>query len=345
MFNLFKKKKGAVLSAQAVPAAVETAADLEREIVVHAMPERFRSSRAVDAGQAKKTGLLILVVGGLFLVAVAAGFYYFLFVFEPAKAPPAGQAASGTGEPAPEKTETAVPIEKAIEFIPESGPVSPSAALDLAPVVPAVATSVAATSSEPLVTPAELVRAADSDGDGLADPEEALLGTNPAAADSDGDGYSDLAELNSFYNPAGPGKLAQGGRIKQYNNQTYNYYALAPASWAESSTGGYSTIFTAPDNQFFQIDVQPNVRKQSIADWYKEQFGADFVPADRLIDHNDLNGRLNWLGVKNEDGLTVYLTDTSLNSIITLNYNLGLGNRLDYPEIFNLLINGFYLGK
>jgi len=70
----------------------------------------------------------------------------------------------------------------------------------------------------------------DSDGDGLSDAEEALLGTNsleadtdrdglndreearvwqtnPLNPDSDGDGFSDGQEVQNGYNPNGPGKL------------------------------------------------------------------------------------------------------------------------------------------
>jgi len=70
----------------------------------------------------------------------------------------------------------------------------------------------------------------DTDGDGLTDQEEAVLGTNPnlkdtdgdglsdyeevkiyhtdpLKADTDGDGYSDGAEVKSGYNPLGAGKM------------------------------------------------------------------------------------------------------------------------------------------
>ena len=47
----------------------------------------------------------------------------------------------------------------------------------------------------------------DSDGDGLDDETEALIGTSPLLVDTDGDGFSDLLEYrlrNSGFNPLYP---------------------------------------------------------------------------------------------------------------------------------------------
>jgi hypothetical protein len=48
----------------------------------------------------------------------------------------------------------------------------------------------------------------DTDGDGLTDYQEVCIyGTNPLKADTDGDSYLDGAEVKNGYNPNGPGKL------------------------------------------------------------------------------------------------------------------------------------------
>jgi hypothetical protein len=44
----------------------------------------------------------------------------------------------------------------------------------------------------------------DSDGDGLCDSDELIMGTNPYAADSDGDGYPDGLELLLGSDPLDP---------------------------------------------------------------------------------------------------------------------------------------------
>ncbi len=49
----------------------------------------------------------------------------------------------------------------------------------------------------------------DTDGDGLIDQQETLLGTDKNKIDTDGDGYSDKQEIDGGYNPLGPGKLNQ----------------------------------------------------------------------------------------------------------------------------------------
>ena len=60
----------------------------------------------------------------------------------------------------------------------------------------------------------------DSDADGLADDEEAELGTNPTKADTDGDGVGDkiehaLAYPGSEFNPLVPGKFKECSNIKK----------------------------------------------------------------------------------------------------------------------------------
>ena len=49
-----------------------------------------------------------------------------------------------------------------------------------------------------LSTGVEPLYASDSDGDGLTDAMEAVLGTNPNSADSDSDGISDFDEIHIF---------------------------------------------------------------------------------------------------------------------------------------------------
>ena len=336
MFDLFKKKELGAIADNKITGLPKEAADLDKEIIVHTMPSRFRASRP-GSGQAKKTGLLILIIGGIFLVALAGGAYYFLFMAEPAAAPIASTTpANGraetepkpkANEPAPIKEETAKP------------PVATSTILATSTSLATATTTV----TEPVVK--SLATAVDSDQDGLTDAEEALLGTNPAAVDSDGDGYSDSAELNSLYDPAGPGKLADSPRWKKYVNQTYGYSLLRPDSFIPKPLGGdYSVSFVAANNQFFQMEVQPNTARASIMDWYREQF-AEPAEVSRLLEGKDAAGKPIWLGIKSPDGLNVYLTDSKFSNIFTLSYNVGLESTKTYPNLFNVFVKSLQFSK
>jgi len=354
MFNLFKKKGETAASAKQEQAAeVAAALDLDKEIVVHAMPERFRQSNP-GAGRAKKTGMLILVLGLVILVLAGGGFYYFLFIYQAGGSPIATSTAETAVVPTttetPEQEPPAQRIEQPVEVA------APTSTVPIA-VGPDAATSSSADASaaaEPDNQPSSLVTSPDTDTDGITDAEENLLGSNPSAADSDGDGFSDLGELNNLYDPAGAGKLSDSRRFKTYSNKSFNYSVIEPVAWPVSTVGGdYTVIFTIQgetttgdiENQLIQIDVQPNIKKRSVVDWYKEQFNLPAVDPARLIEQKGKTGEINWLGIKSDDGRTIYLVDAKLNYLVTLNYNLGLSNKIEYPNIFNAMIKSFLFGS
>jgi len=345
MFDLFKKKKLGAVADNQITGLPEEAVDLDKEIVVHTMPPRFRASRP-GSGQAKKTGLLILIFGGLLLVALAGGAYYFMFIVEPATVPTATSSPESEQvkvEPKkevtllePEKTAVTQPPVATSSSVGEAGTI-------IATTSPEAIATTTATTTEPVVK--SLTTAVDADNDGLTDVEEAVLGTNPAAVDSDGDGYSDFAELNNLYDPAGPGKLEASPRWKKYLNPTYNYSLLTPSSFSLKPLGGdHSVSFVASDNQFFQVEVQPNTTRASIMDWYREQFGE---PAEvtRLMEGKDAGGAPIWLGIKSADGLNTYLTDNKFSNILTLSYNVGLERTVTYPNLFNIFIKSLQFSK
>jgi hypothetical protein len=53
-------------------------------------------------------------------------------------------------------------------------------------------------------------RSVDTDGDGLTDQAELVIGTDPHKADSDGDGVNDATEVRSGQNPLGDQPLGTG---------------------------------------------------------------------------------------------------------------------------------------
>ena len=182
--------------------------------------------------------------------------------------------------------------------------------------------------------------AQDSDGDGLTDKEEELLGCDLNSADSDGDGYEDLSELMNLYNPAGTGGLIENLSISRYFNKTYDYDIYYPESWNQSAVGGDDSIlFKSSDNHFIQVIVQPNAEHESIENWYKKQFDINFIKPEKRISSDD------WQGVRSKDGLIVYLSDKPLDYIFIITYNPGINNVLDYVNIFEMAVKSLEIGN
>lgn len=62
-------------------------------------------------------------------------------------------------------------------------------------------------------TPTGMV-APDTDGDGLSNPEEMVIGTNPGAVDTDGDGFNDGVEVRAGTDPLDPQSFPTGVGIR-----------------------------------------------------------------------------------------------------------------------------------
>ncbi|KKR31090.1 MAG: hypothetical protein UT64_C0074G0005, partial [Candidatus Falkowbacteria bacterium GW2011_GWF2_39_8] len=175
MFNFSKKKEPIINTDQKLideKKAIEQ--EVEREIMVHVMPEHFRTLKN-DAGKAKATGMIILIAGFVFLAATSIGLYYYLFEY--------------STEPKIEPIEETKQIEeeKTVETATTSIVIATSS------IITTIATSSATTTGQvetPIASSTVTtfsVLAKDNDSDGLTDPEERLLGTNINSSDSDGD--------------------------------------------------------------------------------------------------------------------------------------------------------------
>ncbi len=312
-------------------------------IVIHTMPERFRIIK-VGASKARMTGLLIFGGGGIVLIAMSILLYFFIFR-DKASQPIEYQAPSQAFEE--RKTEVSTELsqepsdkEVAKEIITEqASPLSeefrvttstPEETIEKATTTPPITST---------TSPTSLSLGVDTDGDGLTDKEEALLGTNSQAVDSDGDGYNDLAEIENLYDPADSGKLIDNQAIQKFTNESFGYSLLFPNIWESSTVGGDdSIIFRSPDNQFIQIIVQTNSSKDNIEEWYKKQFKLASLSALRIVQEQ------NWQGVESEDGLIIYLTGKAKkNYIFIITYNPGTEIVLHYLTIFELVKKSFVI--
>lgn len=334
MFGFGAKKNKAENKQDSVepPVSVEVY-DHKTESVLHVMPGVFKKQR-YDNKKARSTGLLIIIVGGFFVLSaiVALGYYWLK--------PSSNKIVQPQSDSLPVKEDvvanqsvkevTVVPVNPVVENLVASSSVSTE------PPISSTTPSEIINEAALIVEPIAVV---DADGDGLFDAEEALLGTDPRKSDSDGDGYSDSAELRGGYNPAGIGKLSSNDKLVKYENASFSVYY--PVSWSFKNIGTDQVIITTADNQLVQINTEPNVSKLSIADWYLGQFKTAQIDPSLLVDKKDIDGSLMWSGVKSSDGLNYYLTDVLKQSIVNINYNLGQSSKVEYPNIVSSVVMSF----
>ena len=101
MFNILKKKnkdgreakdEQGITAQSAEQQLAQEEVKINKDIVVHTMPERFRSSH-VKASKTKKTGLFIIIGGTIFLMVIIGGLYYF-FAMQPGESSQIPEASS-----------------------------------------------------------------------------------------------------------------------------------------------------------------------------------------------------------------------------------------------------------
>lgn len=185
----------------------------------------------------------------------------------------------------------------------------------------------------------------DTDNDGLTDKEERVFRTDQFVRDTDSDGHADGAEVASGFDPAlsGGAKLANNSGLTLYKDPAYGYSLLSPKDWpARVLAGADAVIFYAPDNQFIQVSVQPNINHQLIADWFNNQFVSTSSDGGNLAAKNKVV-TANWEGIKSADGMNFYLTDKDNKNIFTISYNAGVNNILDYSHLFEAMATSFVL--
>ena len=155
----------------------------------------------------------------------------------------------------------------------------------------------------------------DTDGDGLSDAEEAILGTNPANADTNGNGFSDLTELRNGYDPVKTGvRLSSSSPVMFYN---FNNAAtlVYPSTWsAAEDIAKDAVVFSNGEKAFIQLSAQNNDQKATdITTWFQTEFNG-------LASGGNVSGP-GWQGVYSPDRLTVYLMGTKADKVYVLAYS------------------------
>ncbi|MEI8360969.1 MAG: hypothetical protein WCG01_02480 [bacterium] len=308
------------------------------EVAIHTMPTRYKEMHH-DGEQAKKTGMLIIAGGGLVFLVVLAGIGWFVFAPKNTIQAPIVQ----TNNQAETEVVTETP-KIAIEPVVET-PVIATPTPDMLNTQASLAKTSASSSQplvvEPKVATATLSQALDSDADGLLDPEEKLLGTNINAADSDGDTYADLVEVTKGYNPAGTGKLLENPNMAEYSNSLFAF--TYPRSWPFKAQDNNSVILTTPDGQSVTVSLSANADALTLENWYKEQFSVSQISANQIFTQTNSAGTVLWNGIRTADNLTYYLMDNNKKNIVAINYNLGVTNVDNFPNIIKVIANTFSL--
>lgn len=341
-FGKKNDKQPVVVAPESEP-SVTPPYDINNEVVFHVMPSHFKK-QTLDAKQAQKTGLIIMVIAIILIISLVLVLaWYFLFNGKNSQNKsnmlPSSQTEIATTTEKPVITQDVVsPATTSMEVVQATTTTeSASSSVFLATSSPATTSDQTSNINQ---APLVIASSTDTDGDGLTDAEEAILGTNKDKADTDGDGYSDLAEFIKGYNPAGAGKL-NPKVIGAYQNA--NFSLSYPASWQFTSSGNDSVIFRTSDEQMVQISLQPDIANQSITDWYKAQFGKQEILGSQFISQVDAGGNALWQGIFSPNHLTVYLTNDKKQTIASINYDLGFSGKLNYKQIFLFMINSFVL--
>ncbi|MFH1522981.1 MAG: hypothetical protein ABIE43_04170 [Patescibacteria group bacterium] len=318
-------------------------------VAIHTMPKKFLLDNK-QVKKAKTAGLIIIISGAIFIIISSILIYFYLIrgpvennlsskLNDSNKEDDAGKAEEG-GEVEKEDSsigskdlESATNTERSLEIPP------------LKNIDTSTATSTPGQDLEPKATstPADVITLRDNDKDGLTDAEEALLGSLSNSLDSDSDGYDDLMEVINLFNPVGKDKLINNPKIREYINKTFEYSLLYPASWSKNIVGGDdSVMFKSSNNHLLQVIVQPNADKQSINDWYLEQFNVEYIDDEKIISTDT------WQGIRGEDELTdsivVYLIDNNKEYIFVLSYVASSNDNLIFRNIFEVMVKSFVIG-
>lgn len=309
-------------------------ADNANDVLIHVMPEQFRSG---GAGQnAKSTGLIILIGGVVALVVGSAAIYYFVFKV-PVTPKVQTQAPVGTATTTKQvEDKPAQQVQPVLSAASSTQPVATSSA------IAASAATTTAVATTPSASGEAMTPSSDADRDGLTDEEELVFGSDKDSQDSDGDGFGDYVELRQGYNPAGPGKLVSNSKMKISTQKSFTI--IYPASWTEKNTGGdYLLLWQAPDNQMVQVNTEKLSDATNIVDWYKQRFSVSDIPVDRIVSKKDDSGAVNWTGVKSGDGLAVYFLNSKNGELYTISYNAGLDSVIKYPNLFQSMVDSLTL--
>ncbi|MBI2552294.1 hypothetical protein HYW17_03300 [Candidatus Uhrbacteria bacterium] len=238
------------------------------DLIIHVIPDAYwggripKGARKKEAGAARKLALspralFWIVVGGMFLIVVAAAAWYFT---RPLRVKPAPVLPPPVEIPAP-------PAETEALIAPSAEPKIPPAP------EPPLTEPVSEAPAPPPVWE-------DTDRDGLSNAEEILYHSGPTQPDTDKDGFLDGHEIFHLYNASGnaPERLEETNLVRWFNENSFGYAVLIPSPWqiqTNLETPGKVTIADGEGGTIFSIQARENSAGLSAKDWYSQNWPGE----------------------------------------------------------------------
>lgn len=271
--------------------------------------------------------ILLAIIIVLLVAAVGTAVWYFVIREKPVET----GIITPTSTNSPVVTATSEPI---VETPPALPPDSDSVPPNIPP--PQSITTSTPTTPEPVAPTTPTVtrtEAADTDADGISDPEEAILSTDATIADSDADGFSDASELENGYDPAAT-QLAISASPRFHDvaiGSTLGVYL--PAAWTASvdsaSLGGYTIQTGTPTS--FGVRIMPRVQGQSFAAWLSSNDpGVDPSTIRNLTTRTGFAAHMTF------DRMRTYIEVPG--SMVTIIYEPGTSTTYDFRAIYDYIV-------
>jgi len=194
------------------------------------------------------------------------------------------------------------------------------------------------TSGQPVApAPVVLVEASDTDGDGISDPEEAVLATDATMPDSDGDGFSDGSELANGYDPAAANlSLSASPRFKLAQIGS-SLSVLLPAAWtvgADVTAPGDVSIQTGTPTSF-SVHLGARSETQTFLAW----LGVN-EPTQDAGSLRSITTRAGYMGHLTPDGLRAYIEIPG--GVVVIAYRPNAATSYDFRTLFTYVVQNIH---
>ncbi len=184
---------------------------------------------------------------------------------------------------------------------------------------------------------AQIEKGVDSDGDGLTNSEETLLGSDPNVTDSDGDGFADGSEVVSGYDPAmAKSALASSANMKTEKIGTVIF--AMPNTWKRNPGPAGTTVIYTGTPASINVEMGNFTGASGLLSWLIAQNAGTSVA--NYTTGDNMNGAD---VVYSKDRLTAWLLIE--NTVYTLRYSTNGANTLDFGMLFEYMVKSATMAK